>query len=70
MPKQFPVFDLLLKKRGRVWRWCVCTTEGQVVMHGTESSRPAAKYKADRALFLMPALKHHLELAEGLDKTK
>jgi hypothetical protein len=27
--------------------------EGQVVMHGTESSRPAAKYKADRALFLM-----------------
>jgi hypothetical protein len=54
MPNQFPVFEPLLKKRGRrVWRWCVCTTEGQVVMHGTESSRPAAKYKADRALFLM-----------------
>jgi hypothetical protein len=53
MPNQFPVFELLLKKRGRVWRWCVCTTEGQVVMHGTESNRPAAKYKADRALFLM-----------------
>ena len=31
----------------------MCTTEGQVVMHGTESRRPAAKYKADRALFLM-----------------
>jgi len=31
----------------------VCTTEGQVVMHGTESRRPVAKYKADRALFLM-----------------
>ena len=31
----------------------MCTTEGQAVMDGTESSRPAAKYKADRALFLM-----------------
>lgn len=53
MPNQFPVFELLLKKRGRIWTWCVCTTEGQVVMRGKENSRPAAKYKADRALFLM-----------------
>jgi hypothetical protein len=53
MPDQFPVFETLLKKRGRVWKWLVCTTEGQVVMHGTESRRTAAKYKADRALFLM-----------------
>jgi len=53
MPNQLPVFELLLKKRGRLWRWYVCTTEGQVVMHGKENSRPAAKYKADRALFLM-----------------
>lgn len=53
MPDQFPVFERLLKKRSRVWRWCLCTTEGKVVMHGTESNRTAAKYKADRALFLM-----------------
>jgi len=53
MPDQFPVFEPRLEKRGRVWRWFVCTTEGQVVMHGTEGRRPAAKYKADRALFLM-----------------
>jgi hypothetical protein len=53
MPDQFPVFEPLLKKRGRVWSWFVCTTDGQVVMYGTESRRPAAKYKADRALFLM-----------------
>ena len=53
MPHQFPVFELLLKKRGRIWTWCVCTTEGQVVMHGKENRRPAAKYKADRALFQM-----------------
>src|SRR5437763_103071 len=50
---QFPVFELVLKKRGRAWRWSVCTTEGAVVMEGSESSRPAAKYKAYRALFLL-----------------
>jgi hypothetical protein len=50
---QFPVFELLVKKRGRIWRWSVCTTEGAVVMDGSESSRPAAKYKAARALFLL-----------------
>jgi hypothetical protein len=50
---QLPVFELALKKRGRRWRWSVCTAEGDVVMMGSESSRPAAKYKADRALFLL-----------------
>jgi hypothetical protein len=50
---QFPVFEVALKKRGRTWRWCVCTTEGAVVMKGSEINRPAAKYKADRALFLL-----------------
>jgi hypothetical protein len=42
-----------LRKRGRTWRWCVCTTEGEVVMQGSEGSRAAAKYQADRALFLL-----------------
>jgi hypothetical protein len=31
----------------------VSTTKGQVIMQGTERNRSAAKYKADRALFLM-----------------
>jgi hypothetical protein len=31
----------------------VFTTEGRVVMHGTAGSRPAAKYRPDKALFLM-----------------
>lgn len=53
MPGQFPVFEMGLKKRGRTWRWWVCTTEGDVVMQGSESSRAAAKYRADRALFLL-----------------
>ena len=52
-PYRFTVFELQLERRGRVWRWCVHTTEGQVVMQGTESKRPAAKYKAERALFLL-----------------
>jgi hypothetical protein len=53
MPDQFPVFEVILKKRGRAWKWCVCTTEGQVVMQGSERRRLAAKYQADRALFLL-----------------
>jgi hypothetical protein len=53
MADQFPVFEQLLRRRGRAWKWRLCTTEGTVVMHGTEGSRTAAKYKADRALFLM-----------------
>jgi hypothetical protein len=52
MPDQFPVFEVSLKKRGRTWRWTLCTTEGQVVMLGSESSRAAARYQAERALFL------------------
>jgi hypothetical protein len=50
---QFSVFDLVLNKRGRTWRWSVCTGEGAAVMVGSESSRSAAKYQADRALFLL-----------------
>src|SRR5258706_861769 len=53
MPDQFPVFEVILKKRRRAWKWCLCTTEGQVVMQGSERRRPAAKYKADSALFLL-----------------
>jgi len=53
MPDQFPVFEVILKKRGRAWRWCVCTTEGQIVTQGSDRRRSGAKYKADRALFLL-----------------
>jgi hypothetical protein len=52
-PYQLPIFETLLQKRGRVWRWSVCTAEGCVVMRGAESRRASARYKADRALFLM-----------------
>jgi hypothetical protein len=52
-PHQLPIFGTLLQKRGRVWRWSVCTAEGRVVMLGGESRRASARYKANRALFLM-----------------
>ena len=52
-PHQLPVFEALLKKRGRVWRWTVCTAQGRVVMQGAESRRASARYEANRALFLM-----------------
>jgi len=50
-PHQLPIF--LLRKRGRVWRWSVCTAEGRGVMLGGESRRASARYTANRALFLM-----------------
>jgi hypothetical protein len=53
MSDRFPTFEMVLKKRGRKWKWCVCTAEGTVIMQGSESSLPAARYEANRALFLL-----------------
>lgn len=54
MPEILPTFETFLKKCGRsTWRWRVCTTEGRLVMHGSETGRRAAKYAAERALFQM-----------------
>lgn len=54
MPDQFQFFELIiLKKNDRLWRWCVCTTKGEILMQGSERNRPEAKYKAERALFLL-----------------
>jgi hypothetical protein len=66
---QFPVFELVLKKRGRIWRWSVCTSERAVVMEGSESNRPAAKYKAARALFqlLLSAPYHSIRMSRAND---
>ena len=66
-PHRLPVFETLLKKRGRVWRWSVCTVEGRVVMQGAESRRASARYKANRALFLMLlcAPYSHVQLSNG-----
>jgi hypothetical protein len=54
MPDQsYPVFDIVLKQRGRGWRWRVLKTNGDLVMEGSEKSRPAARYEANRALLLL-----------------
>jgi hypothetical protein len=50
---QFEVYDVILKKRGRLWRWSLCTAEGKPVMQGTECTRMAARYAANSALFLL-----------------
>ena len=53
MPPHLLLFEVALKKRGRLWKWSVCTAEGRVVMQGGDSRRTSARYKANRALFLM-----------------
>jgi hypothetical protein len=54
MSSRFPVFEIVVKKgRRTTWRWCICTSEGAVVTRGSETTRSAARYKAERALFLL-----------------
>ena len=53
MSDRFPVFEVVLKQRGRRWLWSLCTAEGALVMTGSRSSRAAASYEANRALLLM-----------------
>jgi hypothetical protein len=50
---QFQIFEVVLKQRRRKWLWRVSTTDGDAVIEGSESSRSAAKYYANRALFLL-----------------
>jgi hypothetical protein len=51
---RFATFDIVLKRRGRGrWKWSVRATDGLVVMGGSECSRGGARYKAERALFLL-----------------
>jgi hypothetical protein len=52
MQDQFLLFEVIVSRRGQAWHWRVCTTGGEVVMEGSERNRRAARYKADRALFL------------------
>jgi len=53
VPDQFVVFDMAVRRHGRGWTWSVLTTEGVVIMRGSEGSRSAARYQARRALFLL-----------------
>jgi hypothetical protein len=53
MVDQFEVYEAILRKRGRGWRWCVYSAEGKFVMQGSECTRMAARYAANRGLFLL-----------------
>jgi hypothetical protein len=53
MAAQFQTFEAILRKRRRTWRWSICTAEGEVVMLGSDNSRPGARYQANRALFML-----------------
>lgn len=53
MPEQFSIFETVLNKRNQTWKWSVWTAQGDIVMHGSERTRAAAKYSAERALFLL-----------------
>lgn len=65
----FAHFAVVLKKRGRSrWTWAVNAATGQVLMWGSEHTRAEARYKADRALFLLlcsSASRHSKAPAEG-----
>jgi hypothetical protein len=50
------MFDVVIIKRGPLkWEWQVCDREGTILMRGWEHTRRAARYKGDRALFLLLA---------------
>jgi hypothetical protein len=48
------VLEVLITERSRTkWRWRVCDCQGTTIMGGFERARPAAKYRGNRALFLL-----------------
>ena len=53
MSRKFRIFEVVLNKRRRAWKWHVRTSAGDIVMSGSELSRAAATYNAYRAFFLL-----------------
>lgn len=49
------MLELAVIKRRRNWGWQVRDKTGTIIASGREKSRPAARYYAYRALFLMLA---------------
>ena len=47
------MFELVLNRTSRYWKWHVCNSSGKILMVGRERSRAAARYHAQRALFLL-----------------
>jgi hypothetical protein len=50
------MLEVVINKRGRSkWDWRVLDSSGTALMSGWENSRWAAKYRSERALFLLLA---------------
>ncbi|QHO74954.1 hypothetical protein ACH79_22255 [Bradyrhizobium sp. CCBAU 051011] len=48
------VLEVLITKRSLTkWEWRVCDRHGTTIMGGFETTRPAANYRGNRALFLL-----------------
>ena len=47
------MFEVVLTYRGRKWEWRVCDRLDKAILQGWESTRPEAKYKAERGMFLL-----------------
>jgi hypothetical protein len=52
-PADAQTFEFFVTQRSRRWKWRVCDSARNVLMEGRENSRPAARYRAERALFLL-----------------
>jgi hypothetical protein len=50
------VLEVLITERGPTkWEWRVCDHHDTTIMGGFERTRPAAKYRGNRALFFLLA---------------
>jgi hypothetical protein len=45
------MYEMTISRRWARWEWSVCDSTGKAIVTGWEMSRPAARYKAARALF-------------------
>jgi hypothetical protein len=49
------MFEVIIIKRRRRWEWRVCDLAGTTIMWGWEETRDIARYRGNRALFLLLA---------------
>jgi hypothetical protein len=50
------MFEVMITQRSpSKWEWRVCDRHGTTIMNGFEGTRRAAKFKGDRALFILLA---------------
>jgi hypothetical protein len=50
------MMEVTVTKRRRSWEWQVLAHDGTLLMHGRERSRPAARYRGYRSLFMLLAV--------------